>query len=237
MSAPDVLLQSFAKSVYEFADAACDVWPNDHALRAWRDEFRDRPIVAPLYEAYNDQCKAFVAKLLVGDETVVEDMFAAVPAPAFLTTFDVRAKLNDIPPDVRATCWVYIKNIVQSASMASLYEKCPPSMMSEVSALANELVESMANGNFDLAKLNPADLTEKIMAAVNKDEVEIWAKQVSEDKSMENIANMFTSGQGGAMFQQMAGSMMGGELPPGLANLLSPDMIKTMMSSMALKKN
>ena len=161
---------------------------------------------------------------------MVDDLFAAdIP---FLTLFKVKDKLKDIPDDVRATCWMYIKGIAQAASMNSLYEKCPPSMMTEVSGLANDLVDSMANGTFDLNKFNPAELTKKIMSTVNKEEVEIWAKEVSQDKSMENIANMFTTGQGGALFQQMAGSMMGGELPPGLSNLLSPEMIKTMMSSM-----
>jgi hypothetical protein len=158
----------------------------------------------------------------------LDEIFAS--PPKFVVDFQVQAKFKEADDEVRKTCWMYVKNIAQSASMSSLYEKCPPSMMQEVSTLANELVDSLANGSFDMTKLNPADLTQKIMAAVNKDEVEIWAKEVSEDKAMENIASMFSNGQGAAMLQQMMGSA--GDLPPGLANLLSPDMIKTMMSAM-----
>jgi hypothetical protein len=75
-------------------------------------------------------------------------------------------------------------------------------------------------------------LTDQLLATVDQDEVKQWAAQVSSDNSMANITNMFSGGAGAEMLQRMAGGMAGVNLPPGIANMLSPEMIQTMMQSM-----
>lgn len=224
-----VLIESFAKSVYDFVDAACDVWKGDEELEKSKAKLSEGsyPHAAYLYDELVKQ-KPHFPKLLAGDDSVLEDMKDV----EFVQRFKVQEKFDAAHPEVRETCWTYVKQIVQSASMASLYDKCPQGMINQVSALANSMVASLADGTFDLAKLNPKELTDQLLATVDQDEVKQWAAQVSSDNSMANIANMFAGGGGAEMLQRMAGGMTGMNLPPGLSNLLSPEMIQSMMQSM-----
>jgi len=224
-----VLIESFAKSVFDFVDAACDVWKEDVELEKSKAKLSEGsyPYAAAMYDELVKQ-KAHFPKLIAGDDTVLADMKDV----DFVLRFKVQEKYDSAHPEVRETCWTYIKQIVQSASMASLYDKCPKAMLTQVSSLANSMVASLADGTFDLSKLNPKELTDQLLSSIDQDEVKEWASQVSSDSSMANITNMFAGGGGAEMLQRMAGGMAGVNLPPGLANLLSPEMIQTMMQSM-----
>jgi hypothetical protein len=229
MDPSHILVESFAKSVFDFVDAACDVWKDDVELEKSKAKLAEGsyPHAAAMYDELVKQ-KVHFPKLLAGDESVLEDMKDV----EFVVRFKVQEKYDSAHPEVRETCWTYVKQIVQSASMASLYDKCPKSMLTQVSTLANSMVASLADGTFDFAKLNPKELTDQLLATVDQDEVKEWASQVSSDNSMANITNMFSGGGGAEMLQRMAGGMTGANLPPGIANLLSPEMIQTMMQSM-----
>ena len=224
-----VLIESFAKSVYDFIDAACDVWKDDTDLAKSKAKLSegDYSHAAYLYDELVKQ-KTHFPKLLAGDDSVLEDMKDV----EFVVRFKVQEKFDAAHPEVRETCWTYVKQIVQSASMASLYDKCPQGMINQVSALANSMVASLADGTFDFSKLNPKELTDQLLATVDQDEVKEWAARVSSDSSMANITNMFAGGGGADMLQRMASGMSGMTLPPGLSNLLSPEMIQSMMQSM-----
>lgn len=231
MDSPSVvLIESFAKSVFDFVDAACDVWKDDAELLQCKAKLSEGSYshAAYLYDEFVKQKKHF-PKLLSGDDGVLVDMKDV----EVVQRFKIQEKYDGAHPEVRETCWTYIKQIVQSASMASLYDKCPQSMITRVSALASTMVASLADGTFDFAKLNPKELTDELLATVDQDEVKQWAAQVSSDDSMANITSMFAGGGGAEMLQRMAGGMSGmANLPPGIANLLSPEMIQTMMQTM-----
>ena len=222
-------MESFAKSVFDFVDAACEVWKDDVELEKSKAKLSEGgyPHAAYLYDELAKQ-KVHFPKLLAGDDTVLEDMKDV----EFVLRFKVQEKYDAAHPEVRETCWTYVKQIVQSASMASLYDKCPKGMLTQVSALANSMVASLADGTFDFAKLNPKDLTDQLLSTVDQDEVKQWAAEMSNDNSMKNITSMFSGGAGAEMLQRMAGGMAGMDLPPGIANLLSPEMIQTMMQTM-----
>ncbi len=229
MDPSHILVESFAKSVFDFVDASCDVWKEDVELEKAKAKLLEGEYAhaAYLFDELVKQ-KAHFPKLLASDDTVLEDMKDV----DFVLRFKVQEKYDAAHPEVRETCWNYVKQIVQSASMASLYDKCPKSMLTQVSSLANSMVASLADGTFDFAKLNPKELTDQLLATVDQDEVKQWAAQVSSDNSMANITTMFSGGAGAEMLQRMAGGMAGVNLPPGIANMLSPEMIQTMMQSM-----
>jgi hypothetical protein len=197
----EILIENFSKSVQEFLAAAVEVWPEEKQLAQFKADY---PSVdtASLFAEFEVQFKPYYGRLMEKDASVLEE---DIP---FFKVFDVKGLYAGAHNDVRETSWQYVKQIVQHASVQSIYAKCPKDMMAQVSSLASSIVSEMESGNLDMKNLDPMELSRKMMSVVSKEDIETWGKQISMDGSMQGMMTMM----------QMAMSTMGLPDPSGAAS-------------------
>ncbi len=213
MDPQEILLTTFGSTLYDFLDAASEIWPelNDHReyvkgnTRELYDEFQK---LSPFYD-----------KFMNNDVSVLDELPEKYD--------DFKNKLKSVEKDVVDTCFQFIKNLIQSSTMTSLYDKCPKDLMSKVSSLAQSLAEDLSTGKLDMSTFNPLELTDKLLGIVDPDEVKEWSKNMENEGAFKNIAGMFTGENN--IFSQLKSEGM-----PDLSAFLNPDMMQSMMSNMSM---
>ena len=144
------------------------------------------------------------------------------------------------------TCWTYILQITQTASLSNVYGTAPQEMLQKVSAVADSFMKQMEEGTFDIKELDPMKLTQMMMDGVDKKEMEKWASSVMNPQSLNSLMGVMKNVMGnmgeeddtsGFDFSSMAAGMAG--LQGGGANALegaaalgalNPEMIQKMMN-------
>ena len=243
----NVLKNQCVSTLYEFLDASAEVWPECPALKKYLEIFKEARqtnseiFTAAVYSAISEQASLF-ERLQTKDITVFQE-----PLEIF-QELAVYAKMSEAPQDVQDTCWTYILQIIQTASLSSVYSSAPTEMLQKVSAVADTFMKQMEEGTFDMKELDPMKLTQMMMEGVDKKEMEKWASSVMNPQSinslmgvMQNVmGNMGGEGEDetGIDFASMAAGMAGLQGGGGANSMegaasalgaLNPEMIQKMM--------
>jgi hypothetical protein len=217
----DILLEQFGQLAYQFLDASCEVWPDDSVLKGWKAEFdaanavpaQSKAFVKRAYDAFQDSFAPHFALLQNRDQAIFDQDIE------FLTRVDARGKYYAAHPDVQKTVWDYVKQLVQSATIGQVYSGCPKNMMDRVSTMADQIVKDIEAGKFNIAALNPAELSKQMMEGMDREELEAWSRSVMQNGNLENIMGLVQNALGGN----------GGGLPG-----ISPEMLQGLMGNMPL---
>ena len=243
----NVLKNQCVSTLYEFLDASAEVWPECPALKKYLDLFKEarqtnsETFTDLIYSAISDQTCLF-ERLQAKDITVFQE-----PLEIF-KELNIYAKISEAPQEVQDTCWTYILQIIQTASLSSVYGSAPTEMLQKVSAVADSFMKQMEEGTFDMKELDPMKLTQMMMEGVDKKEMEKWAASVMNPQSINSLMGvmqnvMGSMGEGdetaGIDFSSLAAGMTGLQGGGGNANAmasgaaalgaLNPEMIQKMM--------
>jgi len=237
----NVLKNQCVSTLYEFLDASAEVWPECPALKKYLEIFKEARqtnseiFTAMVYSAISEHADLF-ERLQTKDITVFQE-----PLEIF-QELKVYAKMSVAPSEVQETCWTYILQIIQTASLSKVYGSAPTQMLQKVSAVADNFMKQMEEGTFDMKKLDPIKLTQMMMDGVDKKEMETWASSVMNPQSinslmgvMQNVMGNMGGGEGdmeGVDFSSMAAGMIGAsalEGGGGGPSALNPEMLQKMM--------
>lgn len=239
-----VLKNQCVSTLYEFLDASAEVWPECPALKKYMEVFKEAQstnsdlFTAAVYAAISEQAPLF-ERLQSKDLSVFQE-----PLDIF-SELNVYAKLKEAPEEVQETCWTYIQQIVQSASLSNVYGSAPTEMLSKVSAVADSFMKQMEEGTFDMKDLDPMKLTQMMMEGVDKKEMEKWATSVMNPQSINSLMGVMKNVMGnmGAEGEDLdmaslassmgaVGSIGGstvGANPMSALGVMNPEMIQKMM--------
>jgi hypothetical protein len=231
--AGDMLLERFGQLTYQFLDAATEVWKDDDDLQSLKKAFdvanesstSAKLFTQALQKKFVKDFQPLFARIEAKDESVLDEPVV------FLQRVQARAKFDGASAEVRATCWEYARQIVQSATMGHVYEKCPSRMVQRVASMADKIVKEMQSGSFDPSKLNPMELSQEMLKGIDPSALEEWGNSLKSSGNMEQIMSMMTSMLGEK--DSPLGSMMGGGLGamlnnPAMAMLNNPAMAEMM---------
>jgi hypothetical protein len=242
-----ILKTQCINTLYEFLDASVEVWPKCEALAKYLSMFKEgRSLQSVALSLYlHEQVmgyQSYFQRLEAKDLTVFQE-----PVEIF-TELNIYAKLSEASPEVQETCWSYIKQIVQSASLSKVYGTAPTVMLEKVNKVAESFMKRMEEGTFDVKELDPMALTQMMMEGVDKNEMEKWASEVMNPQSINSLMGVMQSVMGGMGeegnkidFASIAGSMassMGsmGSGGMGLGALgeggINPELIQQMMGGL-----
>ena len=244
----NVLKNQCVSTLYEFLDASAEVWPECQALKKYLEIFKEARqtnseiFTSMVYSALSEQAPLF-ERLQAKDITVFQE-----PLEIF-QELKIYAKMSEAPSEVQDTCWTYILQITQTASLSQVYGSAPTEMLQKVSAVADSFMKQMEDGTFDMKELDPIKLTQMMMEGVDKKEMEKWASSVMNPQSinslmgvMQNVMGNMGDGEeqtSGLDFAAIAASMaglQGGANPmeggggaAAALGALNPEMMQKMM--------
>lgn len=240
--AGDMLLERFGQITYQFLDASVEVWKEDEDLQSLKRAFdvaNEKSSSAKLFT--HALQKKFVAdfqqlfsRIEAKDESVLDEPVV------FLQRIKAREKFDAASAEIRETCWEYARQIVQSATMGDVYEKCPSKMVERVASMADKIVKDMQSGSFDVSKLNPMELSQEMLKGIDPASLEEWGNSLKTTGNMDHIMHMMTNmlGDKGSPLGSMMGSsgLQGMMSNPAFKDMLGPlsgDMSAMMNSAMA----
>jgi hypothetical protein len=220
--ASELLLERFGQITYQFLEASAEVWNTCEVLKGWKakyDEANADPrkakiFVQVLFAEFTRDFKPYYSRFTAKDASVFEEPFAP------FIKVNASQKFASVPKEVQDTCWDYIAQIVQSATIGDVYYKCPQDMVKRIASMADTIVKDIEKGNFDISKLNPAEISKQMMKDMNPEDLEAWGKSLMDGGNMESIMNMIGPLMSG-------GGLMGTQIPA-----IDPQMIQSMLQSM-----
>jgi len=193
VDADSVLVEQFGTLVQQFLDASLEVWKDDSVLLSYKVEF-DETRIRFLLSEFLSLFGPFSQRLDAKDES----LFDEETLQKFLGPLNAKEKYAGANLDTRTSIWEYVRQINQSATIKDVYSKCPEEMMSKVASLANSIVGEMNSGTLDISKLNPMELSMKLMQDLDPKMVEGWANSLMTGNSMENMMRVMQSAMSGA---------------------------------------
>lgn len=234
-----VLKNQCVGSMYEFLDASVEVWPDCLALQKYLELFKQaRALESPLFTVtVFDKLLEYqhlFERLQAKDLTVFQE-----PIEIF-QELQLYEKLSDASNDIQDTCWAYITQIVQTASLSKVYGTAPTLMLEKVSKVAEGFMKKMEEGTFDAKDIDPMQLTQMLMDGVDKKEMEQWATSVMNPQSIQSLMGVMQNvmgNKGEAPFDMSTlMSMAGGAGAPDLSSLMGgggmdPAMMQQLMGS------
>ena len=240
-----VLKNQCVSTLYEFLDASAEVWPECPSIKKYLQVFKEgretnsEVFTATVYAAISEQAPLF-ERLQSKDLSVFQE-----PLGIF-EELNVYAKLSEASQEVQDTCWTYIQQIVQSASLSNVYGSAPTEMLEKVSAVADTFMKQMEEGTFDIKELDPMKLTQMMMEGVDKKEMEKWASSVMNPQSINSLMGVMKNVMGnmgaeeddmdlGSLATTMGGlgaASGGGANPLSALGAMNPEMIQKMMGGL-----
>jgi hypothetical protein len=224
----DVLANQLGNTVFEFLDAASEVWPDCPALKARLEQAKVATSIEGGAQLFSTAFgKALQEHSHLYERALAKDMELFLEPIAVFQELSIYEKMSSAHPDVQATCWQYIEKIVQSANLNAVYTSAPPDIMSKVTEVAEGISRQIENGTFDPSTINPAELTQQMMAGLDEKSIAQWAQVAMNPTSIGSLM--------GVMKSVMAKS---GAPPIDFASLLSGagpedmDTVKAMMGNM-----
>ena len=224
----DVLANQLGNTVFEFLDAASEVWPDCPALQARLEQAKAATAVQGGAQKFSNEFgKALQSHTALFERALAKDMELFQEPIALFQELSVYEKISTAHPDVQDTCWQYIEKIIQSANLNAVYTSAPADIMSKVTEVAEGISRQIEDGTFDPSKLDPAQLTEQMMAGLDPNSIAQWAQVAMNPTSIGSLM--------GVMKSVMAKS---GAPPIDIASLMSgvgsEDMetVKAMMGGM-----
>jgi hypothetical protein len=222
--ASELLLERFGQITYQFLEASAEVWNTCEVLKEYKrkyDEANADPrkakiFVQVLFAEFTRDFKPYYTRLNARDATVFEEPFAP------FIKVNAAQKFATSPKEIQDTCWDYIAQIVQSATIGDVYYKCPQDMVKRIASMADTIVKDIEKGSFDISKLNPAEISKQMMQDMNPEDLEAWGKSLMDSGNMESIMSMM-----GSLMNGGGAGLMGAQVPA-----MNPQMIQSLLQSM-----
>jgi hypothetical protein len=230
----DVLSNQLGNTVFEFVDAASEVWPECSALKSRLAEAKAAAGTPESAREYSAKLsKTMLEHSDLFDRLLAKDLTVFQSDVELFKELSIYEKLNEAPKDVQDTCWQYIEKIVQSVNLNAVYTSAPTEIMSKVSKVAEDIVSKLESGQFDLSTLNPAQLTQEIMKDMDPEAMQKWAATSLNPSSIGSLMGVMKDvlGKSGGQNLDLQSLLSGGEQ--------DMDMMKSLMGNMfqQLKKN
>jgi len=192
-----ILKNQCVNTLYEFLDASTEVWPQCPVLAKYLKLFKEGK------ELNSDSLTQYLHKEIVNQSSLFErldakDMTVFQESFPLFTELNVYSKLSEASSEVQDTCWAYIKQIVQSASLCKVYNSAPPEMLEKVNKVAESFMKKMEDGTFDVKELDPMALTQMMMDGVDKKEMEKWASEVMNPQAISSLMGVMQNVMGNA---------------------------------------
>lgn len=214
----DLLTSQLSTTVFEFVEAASEVWPECNVLKAKLAEANSAKSSQELSRVYiKNLHNAMMAKPEILDRLMAKDATALNEDIPLFQELNAYGKLMAAPQEVQDTCWEYIEKIVQSANLSSVYTSAPQEIMDKVALVAEGFVSQIEAGTFDPSTINPAELTKKMMEGLDPDAISKWAATAMNPASIGSIMGVMKNvmGKDGVnmdMASLLGGAMQGGDL-------------------------
>jgi hypothetical protein len=234
-----VLKNQCVGSLYEFLDASAEVWPECPAIKKYLEMFKAaKALDSPLFTVtvYDKlvEYKELFERMQNKDLSVFQE-----PIEIF-QELDIFNKLSDASEEVKDTCWAYITQIVQTASLSRVYGTAPTVMLEKVSKVAEGFMKKMEDGTFDIKEIDPMQLTQMLMDGVDKKEMEAWATSVMNPQSIQSLMGVMKNVMGSkgeeafdmSSLMSMAGKMPGMGSEEGMDSALIQQMMGSMMKNL-----
>lgn len=230
-----VMLKSFLKLSNTFLASAANVWKACPTLASWKaasdaiqaiedeDERLDagKAVIAEFFSATNSyftQIEAKDASFMVFDE---EGRFDGEDAGGskgerYMKEINAASKWRLASPQIRETCWQYLRMLSRYATVYTVYEKIPPGMFATMLKVAAKLNERRENGGINLSELTSKGLVStgnQILENIDPKERDEFTRALMDDESSEAIMAALQSLVGGGAGGQGAG--------PNLASMLA----------------
>lgn len=214
----DLIANQLSTSVFEFVDAASEVWPDCSALQGKLEEVKS---VSTCKEKTREYINALHAAMMERPEILerlsARDLSVFDEEIALFKDLNAYGKMVGAPKEVQDTCWQYIEKIVQSATLNSVYTSAPKEIMDKVALVAEGFVSQIEAGTFDPSTLNPVDLTRKMMEGMDPDAISKWAATAMNPASLGSIMGVMKNvmGKDGVDFDMnsiLTSAMTGGEM-------------------------
>jgi hypothetical protein len=228
----DALSNQLGNTVFEFLDAASEVWPECEALKTRLAEAKSACLSPETMKAYSASfTQGVLAHTDLFERLLAKDMsvFADSSIP-LIVELGVYEKFSSAPTDVQDTCWQYIEKIVQSANLNAVYSSAPTEIMSKVSEVAETLVKQIESGTFDPSTLNPAELTQKMMQGMDPNAMARWASTAMNPSSINSLMGVMKNvmGKNGVPFDISTLMQGGGEQDMDVLKSMMGDMFKNL---------
>jgi hypothetical protein len=241
-----ILKTQCINTLYEFVDASAEVWPNCQVLAKYLSMFKEgrslQSVALTLY--LHEQVMSLQPYF---ERLEAKDLSVFLEPVEIFTELAIHSKLSEASTEIQETCWSYIKQIVQSASLSKVYGTAPTMMLEKVNKVAESFMKKMEEGTFDMKELDPMALTQMMMEGVDKKEMEKWASEVMNPQSINSLMGVMQSVMGGVGedgnkidFASIAGSMASSMGSGGGLGALSalgegginPELIQQMMGGL-----
>jgi hypothetical protein len=230
----DVLSNQLGNTVFEFVDAASEVWPDCPALKnrlAQAKEAASSPTMSKEYSA--ELSKSVLEHSDLFERLLAKDLTVFQADVDLFKELSIYEKLSEAPKDVQDTCWQYVEKIVQSVNLNAVYTSAPSEIMSKVSRVAEDIVGKIESGQFDLSTLNPVQITQDIMKDMDTEAMQKWASTSLNPSSIGSLMGVMKDVLGKTGGQVDLQSLLSGGGEQDM------DMMKNLMGNMfqQLKKN
>lgn len=224
-----VMKRSFLKLSNKFLTSAARVWRSCPALQRWKaatdravaedsDEFA-QTIISGFFRAMNSHFTDVENKdsgfILSEDqdrfagENIEEDLCAR-----YMREISAREKWRLATPQIRETCWQYLRMLSRYATVYTVYEKIPTGMFRTILKVAGKLNDKRQQGMLNMAEITSKGLMatgNQILDAVDPKEKEEFFKALTDDESSEAMM---------AALQALVGHAAGGGGTGNLASML-----------------
>lgn len=231
-----VLKNQCVGSIFEFIDASSEVWPDCTVIKTYLELFKQAralestQFTLTVYDALMEHSALF-ERLQSKDLSVFQE-----PIEIF-HELRMYEKLSEAPSEVQDTCWAYIHQIIQTASLSKVYGTAPTVMLEKVSKVAEGFMKKLEDGTFDVKEIDPMQLTQMLMDGVDKKEMENWASSVMNPQSLQSLMGVMQNVMGKdesfdiSSLMSMAGGMPLSNMMQG-SNAMDPAVIQQMMGSL-----
>jgi len=227
----DLLTSQLSTTVFEFVEAASEVWPECPALKARLAQVMAAKNSTELSKAYvNAMHTAMMEKTDILDRLLAKDATALNEDVPLFQELNAYGKLMAAPQEVQDTCWMYIEKIVQSANLNSVYTSAPQEIMDKVALVAEGFVSQIEAGTFDPSTINPAELTKKMMEGLDPDAISKWAATAMNPASIGSIMGVMKNVMGKDGVDMDMASLIGGAMNGG--DMQDMDAMKGVMSGL-----
>jgi hypothetical protein len=224
----DILANQLGNTAFEFLEAASEVWPDCPALKARLQQAKSISAIEGGAQRFSIELgKALQSHSALFERALNKDVELFMEPIAIFQELSIYEKISSAHPDVQATCWQYIEKIIQSANLNAVYTSAPADIMTKVTEVAENITRQIESGTFDPSTLNPAELTQQMMAGLDPNSIAQWAQVAMNPTSIGSLMGVMKSvmAKGGAPPMDLA-SLMGG----GSAEDM--ETVKEMMGSM-----
>ena len=226
-------LDKFCNMLGQFIDACITVWPEDAALKEYKQGFA--VIMNPalgslglsgkqkLAQEYYDSLSPFFQRCVEKDVT----LFTEENIP-ILEEVHLREKWldNSISEQTRETIWAYILELNRLCSMyISLFSRIPSNALERIQQTADELAMKVSSGSVSFQDLDLAKIGEEVVSGMSEEDMQGFMNGVlSDPAALAQLAASIAPVQGmdpSIIMQAMnGGGGMSEDLPAQLMSML-----------------